>query len=172
VLASVARKPVETVVDAGLPAEGVVLVAQGVNDHENLGALYRNAVAFGAAAVVLDERCADPFYRRAVRVSLGHVLAVATLRCAADAAGVRELQGAGASVLALSPSGEIALREVVPAGRDAGPTALVVGAEGPGLTPEALAAADRRVRIEMADGVDSLNVSVAAAVALHHLLAP
>lgn len=169
VLASVDRRPTVPVGASDLIDHPLLLAAQGVNDHENLGALYRNAAAFGVGAVALDDRCADPFYRRSVRVSLGHVLAVPTRTTPAGAAGVEALQAAGATVLALTPSGDVALHELdAPALADR-PTAVLVGAEGPGLDADAIAAADLRVRIAMAPGVDSLNVSVAAALALHHL---
>lgn len=149
------------------PGQSQLLVAlQGVNDHENLGALYRNAAAFGAAGVVLDARCADPFYRRSVRVSLGHVLAVPTATIAAGADGIAELHAAGVTTVALSPAAATDLAEVDPAALGAGPVALVLGAEGPGLTDDVLAAAHHRVAIAMAAGVDSLNVATAAAVAL------
>jgi tRNA G18 (ribose-2'-O)-methylase SpoU len=171
VLASVQRRPTPRVADVGLPSTGLLLAAQGINDHENLGALYRNAAAFGAAAVALDARCADPFYRRTVRVSLGHVLAVPTLATAPGATGIEELRAAGATVVALTPSGDVGLREVHLGPLRTRPIAVVVGAEGPGLDADAIAAADLRVRIEMVPGIDSLNVSVAAAVTLHHLCA-
>jgi tRNA G18 (ribose-2'-O)-methylase SpoU len=169
VLASVERQPSVPVLASDLVDHPLLLAAHGVNDHENLGALYRNAAAFGAASVVLDDRCADPFYRRSVRVSLGHVLAVPTRTTPAGAAGVEALQAAGATVLALTPSGDAALHEVDASLLADRPTAVLVGAEGPGLDADAIAAADLRVGIAMAPGVDSLNVSVAAAVALHHL---
>lgn len=148
---------------------GLLLVAEGVNDHENLGALYRNAAAFGVGAVVLDPTSADPFYRRSVRVSLGHVLAVPTLHAEAFPAGIEGLHRCGVTTVALTPSAPVRLRDLERADLGPGPVAVVVGAEGPGLTAAALDAATHRVGIEMADGVDSLNVATAAAIALHHL---
>ncbi len=168
-LASVQRRP-DTPVSAGAVASlDLLVVAEGVNDHENLGALYRNAAAFGAGAVVLDPTSADPFYRRSVRVSLGHVLAVPTLRAAAFPDGLTELHRHGVTTVALSPSADAHLRDLRRADLGPGPVAVVVGAEGPGLTRPALDAAHHRVSIEMADGVDSLNLATAAALALHHL---
>ncbi|MFN2559759.1 MAG: TrmH family RNA methyltransferase [Jatrophihabitans sp.] len=142
-----------------------VAVLEGLNDFENLGALFRNAAAFGIEAVLLDARCADPLYRRSVRVSMGHVLRVpfAVLPDPWPAAldVVREF-----TVLALTPDPTaVALRDVAVPER----WAVLLGAEGPGLSVDALAAADLRVRIPMADGVDSLNVATAAAVAFAHL---
>lgn len=144
----------------------LLVVAEGVNDHENLGALFRNAAAFGAGGVLLDPTCADPLYRRAVRVSMGHVLRVPFARVASTATGIADLRAAGFEVLALTPAPAADdVRSVARRPRQA----LLVGAEGPGLAAGSQAAADRRVRIAMAPGVDSLNVATAAAVALHHL---
>jgi tRNA G18 (ribose-2'-O)-methylase SpoU len=141
-----------------------VAVLEGLNDFENLGALFRNAAAFGVDAVLLDERCADPLYRRSVRVSMGHVLRVpfAVLPDPWPAAlgALRDH-----TVLALTPRGEKTLRELPVPQR----WAVLLGAEGPGLSTGALAAADLRVRIPMAGGVDSLNVATAAAVAFSAL---
>ena len=142
-----------------------VLALEGVNDHENLGALFRNAAALGVDAVLLGPRCADPLYRRSVRVSMGHVLRVPFARARLSA-----LLEARLVVLALTPApAAVPLAAVDPTVPRA---ALLVGAEGPGLTPGALAVADRQVRIPMAPGVDSLNVATAAAIALHHLCKP
>jgi tRNA G18 (ribose-2'-O)-methylase SpoU len=142
---------------------GPLLVVEGVNDHENLGSLFRAAAAFGVTGVLLDPTCADPLYRRCVRVSMGHVLAVPFAVLAPWPSGLADLR---ATVVALTPGGDTDLKQVTPPDR----LALVVGAEGPGLTAAALAAADLRVRIPMAAGADSLNVATAAAVALHHLV--
>jgi tRNA G18 (ribose-2'-O)-methylase SpoU len=144
----------------------VVAVAEGINDHENLGALFRNAAAFGVAAMLLDATCADPLYRRSVRVSLGQVLHVPFARLAPWPEGLDILRRARFELVALTPSADAApIDEVVAQLGDR--IALLVGAEGPGLSPPALAAADRRARIPMAAGVDSINVATAAAVAFH-----
>jgi tRNA G18 (ribose-2'-O)-methylase SpoU len=146
----------------------LVAVLEGVNDHENLGALFRNAAAFGVDAVLLDPTTADPLYRRSVRVSMGHVLAVPFARLAALPAGLDVLATAGLTTIALSPApASVALKALDPS--TLGPAAVLLGAEGSGLSPAVLAAADRRVHIPMAPGVDSLNVATAAAVAWHHL---
>lgn len=165
VLASAGRLPppdLATVVDGA----GLVLVVEGVTDNENLGALFRNAAAFGVAGVVLDATSADPLYRRSVRVSMGHVLRLPFTRVPDATAAVAALHRLGFEVVALTPAaGAEDVTTLAPRGR----RALLVGAEGPGLSDRALATADRRVRIAMAAGVDSLNVATAAAVALHHL---
>jgi tRNA G18 (ribose-2'-O)-methylase SpoU len=169
VLASADRGP-ELAAAELLASARRIAVLEGLNDFENLGALFRNAAAFGLDAVLLDERCADPLYRRSVRVSMGHVLRVpfAVLPDPWPDAlvAVRE---AGFQLLALTPAADaVPLPQVAVAER----TGVMLGAEGPGLTPGALAVADLRVRIPMAPEVDSLNVATAAAVAFAQLLGP
>jgi len=166
VLASASRPPAPDCA-ALLAASQRIVILEALNDFENLGALFRNAAAFGVDAVLLDPRCADPLYRRSVRVSMGHVLRVpfGTLPGRwPDSLGT--VRRAGFTVLAMTPrAGAVPIRRVAPGRR----WALLLGAEGPGLSPAALAAADVAVRIPMADGVDSLNVATAAAVALAEL---
>jgi tRNA G18 (ribose-2'-O)-methylase SpoU len=150
-----------------------VAVLEGVNDHENLGALFRNAAALGVDAVLLGPRCSDPLYRRSVRVSMGHVLRVPFVELPGPwPASLDVLKAAGLRVAALTPAADAQPLTAQPF-TAASPTgqrvAVLLGAEGPGLTPEALAAADVRLRIPMAPGVDSLNVATAAAVAFHAL---
>jgi tRNA G18 (ribose-2'-O)-methylase SpoU len=141
-----------------------VAVLEGLNDLENLGSLFRNAAAFGIDAVLLDPRTVDPLYRRIVRVSLGHVLNIPFARVEPWPKGLDAVRAAGFTVLALTPEatatpiGELA---AAPPER----VAFVLGAEGPGLSDAALAAADHRVRIPMTDTVDSVNVATAAALA-------
>jgi tRNA G18 (ribose-2'-O)-methylase SpoU len=146
-------------------ATRVALVVEGVNDHENLGALFRNAAALGADAVLLDPTTCDPFYRRSVRVSLGHVMRLPVARVDPWPLRLAALHEAGHTIVGLSPSGERELDGLTPAG----PVAVMVGAEGPGLSSAALDAADVVARIPMRAGVDSLNVATAAAIALYHL---
>lgn len=144
-----------------------ILVLEAVNDHENIGSLFRNAAAFGVDAVVLDPTTTDPLYRRSTRVSLGHVLTVPFARVAEGGwpAALVELGQLGFTTLALTPA-----PDAEPLGRIVAERprriAIVLGAEGPGLSDAALAATDRRVRIPMVTGVDSVNVATAAAIAL------
>src|SRR5215475_9240209 len=143
-----------------------VAVLEALNDFENLGALFRNAAAFGVDAVLLDPHCADPLYRRSVRVSMGHVLHVpfAVLEDWPD--GLKAVRDRGFTILAMTPRATaVPLRTVTQPEK----WALLLGAEGPGLSDAALAAADMLVRIPMSPGVDSLNVATAAAVAFAHL---
>jgi tRNA G18 (ribose-2'-O)-methylase SpoU len=168
VLASADRPPSPAVPDILAGARRLAILER-LNDFENLGALFRNAAAFGVDAVLLDPQCADPLYRRSVRVSMGHVLrvpfAVLDRPWPASLAVVRD---SGFAVLALTPAADATeLRSVVPPSR----WAVLLGAEGPGLSAAALAVADLPVRIPMAADVDSLNVATAAAVAFAHLAA-
>ena len=142
-------------------------VLESLNDFENLGALFRNAAAFGVGGVLLDPQCADPLYRRSVRVSMGHVLRVPFAVLDDWPVSLKALSDKGFSVLAMTPRDDaVPMRDVPRPGR----WAVLLGAEGPGLTEAAMAAADVRVRIPMAGGVDSLNVATAAAVAFAHLV--
>ncbi|HEX5403230.1 MAG TPA: RNA methyltransferase [Pseudonocardiaceae bacterium] len=141
----------------------LLCVLEGVGDHENLGSIFRNAAALGVAGVLLGPGCSDPLYRRSVRVSMGHVLRVPFGRLADWPEGLKTLQAAGFRVLALTPAADaVPLPAAVRPGER---TVVLLGAEGPGLTDEALAAADERVRIPMTGDVDSLNVATAAAIA-------
>lgn len=169
----VAERPAPLAPEAVLAGARRVLVLEGVNDYENLGSLFRNASAFGVDAVLLDPTTADPLYRRTTRVSLGHVLRVPFARVEREAwPGILgELRHAGTAVLALTPAVDAA-----PLGSIANQlpdhVAVLVGAEGPGLTSDAMAWADHRVRIPMTPGTDSVNVATAAAIALAALYRP
>lgn len=166
VLAS-ARRPVPHPVPDLLATARRVAVLEALNDFENLGALFRNAAAFGVDAVLLDPRTADPLYRRSVRVSMGHVLRVPFAPLPGPwPASLDVLRAHGFTTLALTPHPPaVDLRTITPPDR----WAVLLGAEGPGLSPEAMRAADQCVRIPMATGVDSLNVATAAAIAFAHL---
>jgi tRNA G18 (ribose-2'-O)-methylase SpoU len=144
------------------------VVLESINDFENLGSIFRNCAAFGVQAVLLDQRCADPLYRRSVRVSMGHVFGVGFAVLPEWPQSLQLLRSAGVRLLAMTPRpAATALSQLRPPSR----WALLLGAEGPGLSDAALAAADDWVRIPMAEGVDSLNVATAGAVALAHLTA-
>jgi tRNA G18 (ribose-2'-O)-methylase SpoU len=145
-----------------------VAVLERVNDHENLGSLFRNAAAFGFDALLLDPQCSDPLYRRSVRVSIGHVLTVPWTRATPWPAALDALKDAGFRTLALTPAPGAEPIDTLATARD-DKVAVLLGAEGPGLSDDALALADTRVRIPMAPGVDSLNVAAASAVAFHRL---
>jgi tRNA G18 (ribose-2'-O)-methylase SpoU len=141
-------------------------VLEGVGDHENLGALFRNVAALGVDGVILGPGCSDPLYRRSVRVSMGHVLNVPFTTAQSWPGALESLRAKGFQVLALTPR-----PDAVPLGDVTvdGPVAVLLGSEGPGLTDVAIEASDRAVRIAMAGGVDSLNVATAGAVAFYVL---
>lgn len=142
----------------------LVVAFEQVNDHENLGVVFRSAAALGADAVLLGPGSCDPLYRRCVRVSMGHVLDVPFAATGAWPDAVAALDGL--RTVALTPDAAVtAVDELA----DGAPSALLLGAEGPGLTPATMAAADVRARIPIAPGVDSLNVAVTASIALHVL---
>ena len=141
-----------------------ILVLEEVNSPTNLGAIFRSAAGLGMDAVLLSPRCCDPLYRRAVRVSMGEVLAVPYAYLDAWPTGIDAVRAAGFRVLALTPAEDaVDLAQIALAPDDR--VAVLLGAEGPGLSDEAFASSDLRVRIPMSAGVDSLNVAAAAAVA-------
>jgi tRNA G18 (ribose-2'-O)-methylase SpoU len=165
------RRPEPLVADALLAGAATVLALEGLNDHENLGVAFRTAAAFGVDAVALDPTCADPWYRRCVRVSMGHVLQVPHVRPQPWPGWLEAAADAGRRVVALTPGTDVLLHDVAPAGPDE-QVVLIAGAEGPGLSDAVLGASGvEAVRIAMAPGVDSLNVASSIAVALHHLVA-
>ncbi|MFZ0159336.1 MAG: RNA methyltransferase [Kineosporiaceae bacterium] len=154
-----------------LAAARRVLVLEDIVDHTNVGAVFRSAAGIGADAVLVSPRCADPLYRRAVRVSMGTVFQVPWARLDPWPDGLDLLRGAGFTVAALALTPQALTLDDL-ASRAPARLALVLGTEGDGLSRAALAQADLAVRIPMAAGVDSLNVAAACAVALWALRAP
>ncbi|WP_369197420.1 TrmH family RNA methyltransferase [Streptomyces djakartensis] len=164
-LASMQRKPLPAPAGLLRTARRVV-VMESVNDHTNIGAIFRSAAALGMDAVLLSPDCADPLYRRSVKVSMGAVFAVPYARLDTWPQDLRSVREAGFTLLALTPDDRArSLDEVAPHTLDR--VALMLGAEGDGLSTRALDAADEWVRIPMSHGVDSLNVGAAAAVAFY-----
>lgn len=149
---------------AALGENALVMALCGIANHDNMGGLFRNAAAFGVDAVILDSACCDPLYRKAIRVSVGAALITPFARLAPDEDVLHLLEGQGFTPLALSPGGQQELNEASRPRK----TAVVLGAEGPGLS-QALLDRANTVRIAMADGFDSLNVAVTAGIVLHHL---
>ncbi len=167
VLAAMARRPLPTVDEVQRSARRL-LVLEELSSTTNLGAVFRSAAALGMDGIVLAPTCGDPLYRRAVRVSMGQVFAIPYARCELWPQPLTQLRAAGWRLLALTPDpGAAAIDDLVIAPHDR--LALLLGAEGPGLSAAALAAATERVRIPMAHRVDSLNVAAAAAVAAYAL---
>lgn len=163
-LAAMHRPEPATVADTVAGAR-TVLILEDIVDHTNVGAAFRSAAALGADAVLISPRCADPLYRRSVRVSMGTVFQVPWTRLPEWSEARSVLSELGFSVAALALSdGAVGLEEFASHRPDR--VALLLGAEGDGLSRRAMQVADTVVTIPMAGGVDSLNVAAAAAVAL------
>jgi tRNA G18 (ribose-2'-O)-methylase SpoU len=144
------------------------VILEDLRDHTNVGAIFRSIAAIGADAVLITPECSDPFYRRAVRVSMGTVLQVPWTRIPTWPDGIAELRALGFTVAALALSDDsISLAEFAAQGNER--VAVVFGTEGHGLAPRTLELCDAVVRIPMAHGVDSLNVAAAAAVTVYAL---
>ncbi|TML30424.1 MAG: RNA methyltransferase [Actinobacteria bacterium] len=167
ILASFHRRPLPVLSDVLAGATRVVIL-EDVNNHTNIGAVFRGAAALGMDAVLLSPSCADPLYRRSVRVSMGEVFAVPYARLDPWPDALDTVRDNGFRLLALTPAADaLPIQQLPPADRHR--PALLLGAEGAGLSRAALAASDRRVVIPMHRGVDSLNVAAAAAVAFWEL---
>jgi tRNA G18 (ribose-2'-O)-methylase SpoU len=171
-LASLARKPLPEA-SAVIGRARRIVVLEDLVDHGNVGAIFRCAAALGVDAVLLSPRCADPLYRRSVKVSMGAVFAIPYARMTGWYDGLSELKSAEYLTLALTPDERAT--PISAALRDAGRVALLLGTEGDGLSGRWLDEADQTVRIPMnpaarAAGVDSLNVVAAAAIACHLLV--
>lgn len=159
------RRPAPSSV-AHLSTLGSLAVVEGINDHVNLGSIIRAAAGLGIGGLVLDPTTADPWYRRSVRVSMGTVVDLPMGRAADWPADLEVLRSAGMTLVAATPDSSAEdIRDVGAVPRPA----ILLGAEGPGLSSAVLARADRRVGIRMSRDVDSLNVGQAAALLFHHL---
>jgi tRNA G18 (ribose-2'-O)-methylase SpoU len=161
VVASADRRPLPSL-DEVIATARRVAVLEGLNDPENLGLIARSARAFGIDALVLDPTCIDPYYRRAVRVSMGEVLLLPVARCEEWPAVLDVIHIAGFESWAMTPAPDAADVWQLPVPPR---LAIVLGAEGPGLSAAVLRQSSRRVRIPISSDVDSLNVAHAAAVA-------
>ncbi|EWT01781.1 rRNA methyltransferase [Intrasporangium oryzae NRRL B-24470] len=163
-LASMQRPVLPEVTDLVREARRV-MVLEDIVDHTNVGAIFRSAAALGVDAVLVTPRCADPLYRRSIRVSMGTVFQVPWTRIDPWPGGIEVLHDAGFTVAAMALSDDsVSLDELEAAPPER--LALVVGTEGDGLSSRTVAAADLTVRIPMAGEVDSLNVAAASAVAM------
>lgn len=157
------RVPLPSILPVNLP--GPIIVLERVRDPDNVGSIIRSAAALGAGGILLGPECADPFYRKAVRTSMGAVFTLPIAVAAGWPDALEALKMQGRMLVALTPdSGARALREIPDR-----PLAIVLGSEGDGLSAEAFALAEATARIPMTSDVDSLNVAVAAAVALYEL---
>jgi tRNA G18 (ribose-2'-O)-methylase SpoU len=163
-LASLRRTPLPSVEDV-LAGARSVLVLEDVVDHTNVGAIFRSGAALGFDAVVLSPRCADPLYRRSIKVAMGAVFALPWTRLPSWETALPSLSEAGFTTVALTLSPDAA--DIEEAVRDLDKVALVLGGEGHGLSDRWESAADRRAVIPMTAGIDSLNVAAATAVACY-----
>lgn len=169
VLAAARRPPEPTPVEI-LDGARTIAVLEGVNDHENLGSLFRNAAGLGVDAVLFGAGCADPLYRRAVRVSMGHALRLPYAHVTRWPQDLEVLRDNGFRLLAMTPDRQSRVLGDVLVDLADYRVAILVGAEGPGLTAAAMRVADVRVRIPMSGGTDSLNVATAAGLAFYERL--
>ena len=165
------QRPALLTADELIAAAPMLVVLEAVSNPDNVGGVFRNVAAFGGAGVLLSPTSCDPLYRKAVRTSMGAVLSVPYARAAdADWPGVLARAGAaGFTLAALTPREPSETLESFAAGPRRRRIALIIGAEGAGLTPAAEAIADYRIRIPISDRVDSLNLAVAAGIALYQL---
>ena len=147
-----------------------IVAAEHMANADNMGALFRNAAAFGAGAIVVSPGCCDPLYRKAIRVSMGAALRLPAVAGDPWPGCLARLREAGFVVAALTPRASATSLEVFAASRDrSAPVIVLAGSEGQGLSDEALDAADLHVRIPMAEGMDSINVATAVGIALYAL---
>lgn len=147
---------------------GPLVLIEGLVDLDNVGSVFRNGAALGASGVLLSPDCAPPLYRKSIRTSMGHALLLPFARSVDWPGDFARLRAGGYDVLALTPASDAReLREVVSTMGRGRRAALLLGAEGAGLTGAAMDASDARVRIPMSAGVDSVNVATAAAIALY-----
>jgi tRNA G18 (ribose-2'-O)-methylase SpoU len=151
--------------DDVLATPGPIVVCERLSNPDNVGGVFRNAMAFGAGAVVLSPGCADPLYRKVVRVSIGASVTVPFVEAGEWPGVLARVRAAGFTVVALTTRAGVDVGALPRPSR----MALLVGSEGDGLTDAALAHADVRATIPMAAGVDSLNVAVACGIALDRL---
>lgn len=162
------HRPAAANLDDLLARASSLIIAEDMANHDNTGGLFRAAAALGgpSPAVLFSPGSCDPFYRKSIRVSVGHVLRIPFATLEPWPTALDAVRRAGFTIMALTPgSGAVDLDQVVLPARPA----LLLGAEGPGLTAGALAMADLRVRIRMNADVDSLNVVMAAGIAMHRL---
>jgi len=162
-------RPTMPSLESVVASSRTLVVLEGISNHDNMGGLLRSAAALGgleSVGVVLCPRCCDPLYRKAIRVSMGTALRVRWTVATEWPDCLQYIRESGFTTYALAlGAGSVELRTISPALK----VAIVLGAEGPGLSPEAIEACSQRVKIGIDPGVDSLNVAVAGSIALAHL---
>lgn len=164
-LAIAERPAVPSLAEFPLDDARLIVVMEGVNNPDNVGGIFRSASAFGVDAVILGPSCSDPLYRKSIRTSMAATLQVPFADAGAWPHAIADLRARGFGVLALTPA--IDATPIDEISRDSDRVAILVGAEGEGLSTAAMTAADYRVRIPMFGTADSLNVTVAASVAMY-----
>ena len=170
---ALAARPAASSLDVVLEKARIVVVLEGVTDAANVGGIFRNAAAFGVDAVLLDPSSCDPLYRKAIRTSMAATLRVPFVRLTTDtsdwSSALGDLKHRGFTIVALTPSDSACDVREFAASEPPAKLALVLGAEGAGLSAKSRAVADHQVRIPIRPEVDSLNVAVAAGIVLHRL---
>jgi tRNA G18 (ribose-2'-O)-methylase SpoU len=164
---ALAVRPEPPSIDNLLCPARTVIVLEGVTNADNVGGVFRNAAAFGADAVLLSPTCCDPLYRKAIRTSMGAVLRIPFARLDPWPAGLSQLRSREFTLVALTPREPAEELHAFTAQPLPAKLALLIGTEGTGLTPAVESIADRRVRIPVRESVDSLNLAVAAGIALY-----
>lgn len=164
---AMAERPIDRPLGDVVRLADLLLVLEGVSDADNVGSAFRNAAAFGAT-VVLNQACCDPLYRKAIRTSMGSVLRTPYARSRDWLGDLAVLKREGFTIVALTPREDAVDLQTCARRRPQEKTALFVGSEGSGLTPEARALADVCVRIPMRGDVDSLNLATATGIALYY----
>jgi tRNA G18 (ribose-2'-O)-methylase SpoU len=172
---ALAARPAPLSLDLVLDRARAIVVLEGVTNPDNVGGVFRNAAAFGVDAVLLDSASCDPLYRKAIRTSMAATLRVPFARLPGQTSGapgaLAVLKDRGFALVALTPAESARDVEEFAAAERPAKLALLVGSEGPGLSEASRAAADHQVRIPIRPEMDSLNLAVAAGIALHCLVA-
>jgi tRNA G18 (ribose-2'-O)-methylase SpoU len=166
---ALAHRPVERSVEEMASSASMIVMLEALTDADNVGGIFRNAAAFGVDAVILGPTTCDPLYRKAIRTSMAATLAIPFARSSSMTDAMAFLRLMGFKLVALSPNGDTTLEEACQSKLGDGRRALILGTEGAGLSHQAQERADVRVRIPIGPGVDSLNVAVAAGIALSRL---
>jgi tRNA G18 (ribose-2'-O)-methylase SpoU len=163
------HRPAARTIDAVVATAQTVVVLEGVSNADNVGSVFRNVAAFGAGGVIVSPTCCDPLYRKAIRTSMGTVLAVPFARAAADdwPSALARIRSAGFALVALTPREPSETLDAFSARPRPSRVALIVGTEGAGLSAAVESAADHRVRIPIGSEVDSLNLATAVGIALY-----
>lgn len=170
---ALAPRPVQPMLADLMANARSLIVLEDVANADNVGGIFRNSAAFGVGGIVLSRGCVDPLYRKAIRTSMASALRVPFVIVDADESwreALMQIRGAGFQMVALTPNASAVALDAFGQDFRADKFALLLGAEGAGLTAASLAAADVCVRIPIASDVDSLNASVAAGIALYRLL--